>query len=89
MENSIQSSPGMDAKKNDSVIDADKEYGATETMSSEEEKRLVRKIDFQYATHFTVNEACTYSNSLMPLLIISYGLQYLDSTISLLFISAV
>jgi hypothetical protein len=80
MENSIQTSPGMDAKKNDSVLGADKDYGTTETMSSKEEKRLVRKIDFQYVTHFNVNEACTYSNSLMPLLIISYGLQYLDST---------
>lgn len=81
MENSIQTSPGMDAKKSDSVIGVDKEHGATETMSSEEEKRLVRKIDFQYITLFDVNEACTYLNSLMPLLIISYGLQYLDSMI--------
>ncbi|OJJ02776.1 hypothetical protein ASPVEDRAFT_131759 [Aspergillus versicolor CBS 583.65] len=54
----------MDAKKNDSVLGADKDYGTTETMSSKEEKRLVRKIDFH----------------LMPLLIISYGLQYLDKT---------
>lgn len=81
MDNSIQTSPGMDSKKSDSVIGVDKEHGATETMSSEEEKRLVRKIDFQYITPFGANEACTYLNSLMPLLIISYGLQYLDSMI--------
>ncbi|KAL3479094.1 major facilitator superfamily domain-containing protein [Aspergillus californicus] len=43
---------------------ADKEYGATETLSAADEKKLVRKIDMH----------------LMPLLIISYGLQYLDKT---------
>lgn len=52
MENSIQTSADMDAKKNDSVLGADKDYGTTETMSPKEEKRLVRKIDFQYVTHF-------------------------------------
>ncbi|KAH8669162.1 major facilitator superfamily domain-containing protein [Xylariales sp. PMI_506] len=40
------------------------EYGTVEQMSAEEQKRLVRKIDYH----------------LMPILIISYGLQYLDKT---------
>ncbi|KAI9166392.1 transporter [Paramyrothecium foliicola] len=40
------------------------ELGTSDSLSSEEEKKLVRKIDMR----------------LMPLLIVSYGLQYLDKT---------
>ncbi|KAJ5085197.1 major facilitator superfamily domain-containing protein [Penicillium argentinense] len=40
------------------------EFGVTDTLGAEEEKKLVRKIDMR----------------LMPLLIVSYGLQYLDKT---------
>ncbi|KAL4882035.1 major facilitator superfamily domain-containing protein [Aspergillus karnatakaensis] len=63
MENSVQPSD-IDVKRTLTEMSADKEHGVTDTLSAEDEKRLVRKID----TH------------LMPLLIISYGLQYLDKT---------
>ncbi|KAL2866586.1 major facilitator superfamily domain-containing protein [Aspergillus lucknowensis] len=43
---------------------ADLEHGATDTLSAKDERDLVRKIDLH----------------LMPLLIVSYGLQYLDKT---------
>ncbi|KAL4976630.1 major facilitator superfamily domain-containing protein [Aspergillus desertorum] len=60
--NTIQTSSGE--KKNQSEMTGDKKYGVTESLSSRDEKRLVRKVDLY----------------LMPLLIISYGLQYLDKT---------
>ncbi|CBF81557.1 uncharacterized protein ANIA_10720 [Aspergillus nidulans FGSC A4] len=65
MENTIETPTGVDERKrNQSGTASDKEYGVRQTMSSQDEKRLVRKIDLY----------------LMPLLIISYGLQYLDKT---------
>ncbi|KAL4788143.1 major facilitator superfamily domain-containing protein [Aspergillus varians] len=64
LENTIQVSPDIDAKKGHSDMSTDKEYGVADALGSEDEKKLVRKIDFH----------------LMPLLIISYGLQYLDKT---------
>ncbi|KAL4999684.1 major facilitator superfamily domain-containing protein [Aspergillus recurvatus] len=63
-DNIIRTSSGLDERKNQSEMTADKEYGVIETLGSHDEKRLVRKIDIY----------------LMPLLIISYGLQYLDKT---------
>ncbi|KAJ6178139.1 hypothetical protein N7519_008600 [Penicillium mononematosum] len=49
-----------DIKKENVLV----EYGTTETLSPEDEKKLIRKIDWH----------------LMPILITSYGLQYLDKT---------
>ncbi|KAB8257359.1 major facilitator superfamily domain-containing protein [Aspergillus pseudonomiae] len=46
------------------AVEGQKERGSVDVLGPEEEKRLVRKIDFH----------------LMPLLIISYGLQFLDKT---------
>ncbi|KAH8429218.1 uncharacterized protein LDX57_006885 [Aspergillus melleus] len=46
------------------TMPVEKEPGTTDILGPEEEKKLVRKIDFH----------------LMPLLIVSYGLQYLDKT---------
>jgi hypothetical protein len=43
--NTIETPTGVDEKKNQSGMTSDKEYGVTETMSSQDEKRLVRKID--------------------------------------------
>ncbi|KAF7586079.1 hypothetical protein BBP40_009610 [Aspergillus hancockii] len=45
-------------------VDVQKEPGTVDVLGPEEEKKLVRKIDLH----------------LMPLLIVSYGLQYLDKT---------
>ncbi|KAJ6142194.1 hypothetical protein N7497_011293 [Penicillium chrysogenum] len=49
-----------DIKKENVLV----EYGTTETLAPEDEKKLIRKIDWH----------------LMPILITSYGLQYLDKT---------
>ncbi|KAL4808353.1 major facilitator superfamily domain-containing protein [Aspergillus unguis] len=54
----------LDEKQQTLNMAADKEVGVTETLGTQDEKKLVRKIDLH----------------LMPLLIISYGLQYLDKT---------
>ncbi|KAL2840759.1 major facilitator superfamily domain-containing protein [Aspergillus pseudodeflectus] len=65
MENTIQPSSDIDTKKTDLYeMSGDKDYGVADTMTTEDEKKLVRKIDMH----------------LMPLLIVSYGLQYLDKT---------
>ncbi|QMW36816.1 hypothetical protein G4B11_000052 [Aspergillus flavus] len=50
------------------TVDGQKERGSVDVLGPEEEKRLVRKIDLH----------------LMPLLIISYGLQFLDSQYSII-----
>ncbi|KAL3455250.1 major facilitator superfamily domain-containing protein [Aspergillus heterothallicus] len=65
MENTIQRSSQIETKKAGlDEMSGDKEYGVADTLSAEDEKKLVRKIDMH----------------LMPLLIVSYGLQYLDKT---------
>ncbi|PYI27669.1 MFS general substrate transporter [Aspergillus indologenus CBS 114.80] len=65
MGDKIQSSKFDDTNVPDAADVAEgKAYGAAETLGPEEEKKLVRKIDLH----------------LMPLLITSYGLQYLDKT---------
>ena len=51
---------------------------AMDSLSLEDEKKLVRKIDLRYVFR-RVKMFNAYKDSLMPLLIISYGLQYLDS----------
>lgn len=63
---------------NDTVT-GEKESGTANTLGPEEEKRLVRKIDLQYVAADIYYDIEADSTSLMPLLIISYGLQYLDS----------
>jgi hypothetical protein len=46
MENTIETPTGVDERKrNQSGTASDKEYGVRQTMSSQDEKRLVRKID--------------------------------------------
>ncbi|KAL4932257.1 major facilitator superfamily domain-containing protein [Aspergillus undulatus] len=64
MESNIHASSDIDEKQKHPKMGTDKEYGVTETLGSADEKKLVRKIDLH----------------LMPLLIVSYGLQYLDKT---------
>ncbi|KAL2852395.1 major facilitator superfamily domain-containing protein [Aspergillus pseudoustus] len=60
-----QPSLEIDTKKTDLYeMGSDNEHGVADTLSVEDEKKLVRKIDMH----------------LMPLLIVSYGLQYLDKT---------
>lgn len=67
-----------EAKQSD-TMPVEKESGVTDTLGPEEEKRLVRKIDLQYVIRDGHSNAQANWASLMPLLIISYGLQYLDS----------
>ncbi|KAF7555492.1 hypothetical protein G7Z17_g2110 [Cylindrodendrum hubeiense] len=65
MENKVQSHDGVDSKSDTPNSDvAAMEYGSMEVLGPEDEKKLVRKIDMH----------------LMPILIVSYGLQYLDKT---------
>jgi hypothetical protein len=50
MENTIQPSSDIDTKKTDlDEMSGDKDYGVADTMTTEDEKKLVRKIDMQYA----------------------------------------
>jgi hypothetical protein len=50
MENTIQPSSDIGTKKTDLYeMSGDKDYGVTDTMSTEDERKLVRKIDMQYA----------------------------------------
>jgi hypothetical protein len=58
----IEKSPTLDTVHNDEAIKVLANYTGDETWTDEEEKKLLRRIDWK----------------LMPILCITYGLQYYD-----------
>jgi hypothetical protein len=70
----------VDKNETDHTAIENQKGEATILITDDEDKTILRKIDWQYVSCIQKVAKLTGRTSLMPLMFITYGLQYLDKT---------